>query len=137
MKERPRNLTLEWLDRAESDLKYAEASLLEFDDFYSQICILCHDATEKYLKAYLVHRGVNPGRIHDLPALLKECIATSEDASDVKSCESGCRTLNRYYTPLKYPSLYPTPNRSQAREAVDIATEISHIIKRRIGTDHD
>ena len=55
----------------------------------------------------------------------------------MNATDSGCRTLNRYYTPLKYPSLYPTPNRGQARQAVDIAIEVSLIIRHRIGADQD
>lgn len=56
----------EWLNKAESDLRYAQCSFREFDDFYSQMCILCHDSAEKYLKAYLYANNVKPPKIHDL-----------------------------------------------------------------------
>ena len=49
-------ITQEWLGKARSDYLFAEASLKEFSGFYSQICILCHDAVEKYLKTFLLLR---------------------------------------------------------------------------------
>ncbi len=50
----PNLLVKDWLAKADSDFRYAKASFESFDDFYSQICILCHDAAEKYLKAFLI-----------------------------------------------------------------------------------
>ena len=75
MKEEFRSITLEWFNKAESDLDYARASFREFDRFYSQICILCHDAVEKYLKAGLASRGLRPKRTHDLVTLLTAATA--------------------------------------------------------------
>ncbi|MBF0564508.1 MAG: HEPN domain-containing protein [Nitrospirae bacterium] len=74
MKDEYRAITLEWLSKAESDYNFAKSSFEEFDDFYSQMCLLCHDATEKYLKAFILSTGNRPERIHDLVALLNECI---------------------------------------------------------------
>ena len=54
MNEQYRKITEEWLNKAQSDYLFAEASLREFSGFYSQICILCHDAVEKNLKAFLL-----------------------------------------------------------------------------------
>lgn len=135
MKEEYRHITLEWLKKADSDLKFAKASLAEFDDFYSQMCILCHDAVEKYLKAYITSCGMEPERIHDLVTLLNECMRLSKRPINLKACEEGCRVLNRYYAPLKYPSHYPMATKEQAREAVEKAIEISRIIKGEIGMD--
>jgi hypothetical protein len=67
-------LTQEWLSKAQSDLLFAEASLREFSGFYSQICVLCHDSAEKYLKTFLIAHGIRPDRVHDLMALLHECL---------------------------------------------------------------
>lgn len=60
MKEEYRSITLEWLNKAENDLDYARASFREFESFFSQMCILCHDAAEKYLKACLATQGLRP-----------------------------------------------------------------------------
>jgi HEPN domain-containing protein len=136
MRDEYRRITLEWLNKADSDLNFAKASFKEFDDFYSQMCILCHDAVEKYLKAYIASHGIKPERIHDLVVLLNECIKLAEQhIEDFRLQEEGCRILNRYYTPLKYPSHYPTATQEQAKEAIEMATNISKFIKEQIGVE--
>ncbi|MFH1564202.1 MAG: HEPN domain-containing protein [Nitrospirota bacterium] len=131
MKKDYERITLEWLNKADSDLSFARASLEEFDDFYSQMCILSHDAGEKYLKAYISSHGVKPERIHDLATLLKECQRLSVNPEDFNIIEEECRILNRYYTPLKYPSHYPSATKEQAKEAIEVAMDISNFIKRQ------
>lgn len=122
-------LTLEWLRKAQSDLLFAEASLREFSGFYSQICILCHDSAEKYLKAFLIANGTRPDRVHDLMALLHECLKI--DAS-LDLLDMACSNLNDYYIPLKYPSHYPDIVREQSAEAFESAKLIQTEIEKRI-----
>ena len=128
MKSEFRELAMEWIGKAESDLDFANASFKEFNDYYSQICVLCHDAAEKYLKGYITANGMKPERIHDLVALLNMCIQLSADKKELKSLESHCRTLNNYYTPLKYPSHFPGSTREQAEKALGSAKQIGEVI---------
>jgi len=118
-----------WLEKAESDLSFAKASFEEFDNFYSQMCILYHDAAEKYLKGCIAAHGVRPERTHDLVVLLKEGTSLLKCREDLQIHEEECRILNRYYTPLKYPSHYPGATREQAKEAIEAATKIGKYIK--------
>lgn len=133
MKVEFRSITLEWFHKAESDLDYARASFREFDRFYSQICILCHDAVEKYLKAGLASQGLRPERTHDLVTLLNECIQLAENTKGLLAIEQQCRMLNRYYIPLKYPSHYPTMTKEQAKEAIEAAETIRGEINNALG----
>lgn len=135
MRDEYKKITNEWLNKADSDLNFARASFEEFDDFYSQMCILCHDAVEKYLKACIASYGVKPERIHDLAVLLNECARLSGNPEDFNPQEEGCRILNQYYTPLKYPSHYPMATKEQAKEAIEIATKMSEFIKEQIGIE--
>jgi len=135
MKEQYREIANEWLNKADSDLDYAEASFDEFDDFYSQMCILCHDAAEKYLKGYITSFGMKPERIHDLVTLLIKCKEILEDESEFDKIEESTRLLNRYYIPLKYPSHYPVMSREQAEEGIKAAKEIRDVIKKLINTE--
>ena len=88
MNEAYRKITQEWLNKAQSDYLFAEASLREFTGFYSQICILCHDVVEKYLKAFLISQGKRPERIHDLLAILNESRQV-DSTLDVISVQCG------------------------------------------------
>ena len=132
MKDEHKSITLEQLNKADNDLNFARASFAEFDDFFSQMCILCHDAVEKYFKAYMVFQGLKPERIYDLVVLLNECMRLSMSPEAFKAQEEGCRILNRYYTPLKSPSHYPIATKEQAREAIEITTNISRFVKGQI-----
>lgn len=129
MNEAYKALTQEWLRKAQSDLLFAEASLRELSGFYSQICVLCHDSAEKYLKAFLIAHGVRPDRIHDLMALLHECLKI--DAT-LRLLAISCSNLNDYYIPLKYPSHYPDIVREQSAEAFDSAKLIQTEVEKRI-----
>ncbi|KAF0134203.1 MAG: HEPN domain-containing protein [Candidatus Saganbacteria bacterium] len=130
MKNKPSQIVSEWLKRADSDFGFARAAFEDFDDFYSQMCILCHDAAEKYLKAYMVAQKGKYKRIHDLVTLLKDCgKILNEDLSDL---EKGCRILNNYYAPLKYPSHFSFVTKKQAAEALKITEEINKFIKGKL-----
>lgn len=129
MKGANKKIVSEWLEKANSDLAFAQASFNDFDDFYGQMCVLCHDAVEKYLKAFLVSHGIRPMRIHDLIALSTQCTKLSDVFGDYRE---DCAILNRYYTPIKYPSHYPTPTREQAKEAIEIATRIKEIVCKKL-----
>lgn len=126
----------EWIKKADSDLNFARASFQEFDDFYSQMCILSHDAAEKYLKGFIASCGVKPEKIHDLVTLLKECLEHSDNKGNLANLESCCRILNRYYTPLKYPSHYPSATREKAQEAIECAERIGKEIIAKIAVFH-
>ena len=130
-------LTREWLSKAESDLEYARASFREFDDFYAQMCILCHDSAEKYLKALLVSEGVRPERTHDLLALLQECSSLAGAAALREALEAACRLLNSYYVPLKYPSHFPLLTRDHADRALAAADSVERMVCRLLGTGGD
>ena len=49
------------------------------------------------------------------------------------AAEEPCRLLNRYYTPLKYPSHFPPLKRKQACEAVTAALEVERLVVEAIG----
>jgi HEPN domain-containing protein len=117
-------LVKEWLAKAKSDLQYAQASFKEFDSFYSQICILCHDSAEKYFKAYLCFTGVDFPKTHDLVVLSKICAAV-KSFNRLGLCAVE---LNGYYIPLKYPSHYPPIKREQASQAIESAKAIEKFV---------
>jgi HEPN domain-containing protein len=133
MNEAYRKITQEWLSKAQSDYLFAEASLREFSGFYSQICILCHDVVEKYLKAFLISQGKRPDRIHDLLAILIEC-RQIDPTLDVVLTQ--CAILNDYYIPLKYPSHYPEMTQDQAEEAFSAACAVRGEVEKRLGNNH-
>ncbi len=65
-----RDLVAQWLRKADDDLAAAEDLLAQARPYRWIICYHAQQAAEKYLKGFLVHRDVDPPKIHDLSALL-------------------------------------------------------------------
>ena len=63
-----------WLRKAENDLLNIENNLSAKRIPWDTVCFHAQQAAEKFLKAYLVHRGVEIKRTHDLVALLSVAV---------------------------------------------------------------
>ena len=122
-------LAKEWLKIGDNELGYAEAALKDFDKFYSQMCVQCHQAIEKYLKGFLVFCGKRYSKIHDLSKLLEEC---GKIDKDMLQFTDDCKKITDYYLFLRYPVNIPERNKSQAEEAIKIARNIRDLIRRKI-----
>jgi len=97
--------------------------------FYPQICFQCQQAVEKYLKGFLVYNKRSFPKIHDLTQLLKLCAKI--DKSFLKFLEET-DILSQYYLVSRYPLEYPLANKKQAKEVLDISTNIINFIKEKI-----
>lgn len=88
----------DWLRIAEKDLKRVELLLTAHDPgaagFYLQ------QAVEKFLKAFLLSRGWELERIHDLEALLNR--ALTHDAS-LEEFRPACQKITVFYVVERYP----------------------------------
>lgn len=100
MPDRESFIPKDWYKKAEEDLKGAEillkAGSLGIAGF------LLQQATEKYLKGYLLSKGWELKRIHDLVGLLNE-VVTYDKSFDMY--RSACERITEYYTEERYPFL--------------------------------
>jgi len=118
----------EWLDRAESDLQFAEIGIKE--GFYAHTSFLCQQAVEKALKSYLVLKAGGYPKIHMLTDLLSLC---EQHEPAFNKFDADCRELDQYYTPARYPgSSIPLPKEADALKAFNIASNILKFVKKRI-----
>ena len=81
----------EWLDRAESDLRFAQVGMRE--DFYTHVCFLCQQTVEKALKGYLIFKARKYPRIHLLLDLLMLCM---QHDYDFQQFRPYCNVLEQY-----------------------------------------
>jgi HEPN domain-containing protein len=93
----------EWFMIADSDIDSAKILNNAVRKHYEIICYHCAQATEKYLKGYLVYQDIEPKKIHDLLFLNKICI---EIDSNFESIIVECGFLNRFATNIRYPHRY-------------------------------
>lgn len=125
-----RVLAREWIKLANDDLKFAKSSFDEFDEFYSHICVQTHQATEKYLKGFLVFYKKDFPKIHDLPYFVKQCAKIDKEFN---AYIDFCKKITDYYLYLRYPVTLPPRTKEEAKEAIEIAEKICQLVKIKIG----
>lgn len=125
------SIVKEWLGKADDDFLFAEANLREESGFYAQICFHFQQAAEKYLKSYIIGKGLPFDRVHDLVHLLKTCSAHTPAFSELKE---DCIFLNTAYIETRYPVHWPTEyTRETAVEAHDAAEKIARMVREGLG----
>lgn len=116
----------EWLKRADEDFEFA-ASLVEDSPFYAQICFHFHQAVEKYLKTLIIAWDLEFKKIHDLPILLKMCIARKPD---LEGLLDDCKLLNGFYIDTRYPVHWPSEyTKEDAIRAMQAADRVRSSVK--------
>ncbi|OGY92576.1 MAG: hypothetical protein A3H70_00775 [Candidatus Komeilibacteria bacterium RIFCSPLOWO2_02_FULL_48_11] len=120
-----------WRKQAEYDLQQAERC--SADNSFAYGCFFAEQAAQKFLKSYLIGQGQRFINIHSVGELLKE--AGSLDKKFIALVPMG-QKLDRYYLSSRYPDALPDPaipaesySRADANEALDIARQISNVIK--------
>ena len=120
----------EWLGKADEDFLFAEANLREDNGFFAQICFHFQQSAEKYLKAYIIAKGLKLEKVHDLLYLLRTCIA--HDAS-FSVLQEQCILLNAAYIETRYPVHWPTDyTRETAEQAHSAAADIAGLVRERL-----
>lgn len=116
-----RQVVNEWLKKSDEDFKFA-VSIIEDSIYYAQICFHFHQAAEKYLKSFIIACDLEFKKIHDLPVLLKACLAKEPN---LKAVMDDCKFLNRFYIDTRYPVHWPTQYTKE--EALKAKTATEHI----------
>lgn len=118
-----------WLQYALDDLAWTKANLKE--SVWRGACFTAQQAAEKSLKAYLIHNGIIIKKIHDLGALLEECIKIDGSFSQLKE---ACASLTDYYAPTRYPDIgeFMDFTKDRAEEAERFAEKIIDFIQEKL-----
>jgi HEPN domain-containing protein len=116
----------EWMERAEQDLLAAE-SLLGRNSrrLLNPICYHAQQAAEKYLKALLLHQGVEFPLTHDLRLLLE--LVGPLAAPGVN--HASVIGLTRYAIQARYPGDWEPIDRREAGRAVATARSVGKAVK--------
>jgi len=121
-------LVAAWLAKSRSDLETAR-QLLEIPDGHLDAAIYhCQQAAEKALKAWLLFRGCQFPRTHDLEVLLD--LAFGVDAS-LEQFREGAETLTPYVAIYRYPNEegFTEPTRDETEKALELSKQIhEHVL---------
>lgn len=94
------SLSAEWFALGDQDLAAARILLTE-DGPLPVVAFHLQQTIEKYLKGYLLSRGWQLRRIHDLEILLQEAIQEDED---FRRFWADCQRITEFYIESRYPT---------------------------------
>ncbi|MCK4614623.1 MAG: HEPN domain-containing protein [Thermoplasmata archaeon] len=119
----------EWFHKADNDLLNAENNLDSKEIPLDTVCFHSQQATEKYLKGYLIIKGEMYPRIHNLLRLLELCKQFDES---FESLREYCLVLNDYGVEIRYPDYWSEPAMEDAKEAYRYAKKVREFVLKRV-----
>ncbi|OHA14102.1 MAG: hypothetical protein A2909_02805 [Candidatus Tagabacteria bacterium RIFCSPLOWO2_01_FULL_39_11] len=120
------SLARDWFRIGENDLGFVKSGFKDLNAFFPQICFLCQQSAEKYLKGFLVFYKKGFPKIHDLTELVKLCSKIDKNFSKILK---DADILSQYYLVVRYPTEYKEAGKLEAREAIETAKRIADFVK--------
>ncbi|MCG3110845.1 MAG: HEPN domain-containing protein [Candidatus Manganitrophus sp. SB1] len=120
--------TLEWVEKAEGDLKVARREMGAVDPVWNVICFLAQQCGEKYLKAFLEESNIAFPKTHDLVVLLN---ISGEPLQDLKAHKEQLARLSVFGIASRYPGRQA--DREAAEDSMKTAEMIRTILRSRFG----
>ena len=118
-----------WIEKAEKDLLTAKHELSFPDAVTESVCFHCQQATEKFLKAYLIFLGISFTKTHEIGELITKCENKDKEISALKE---EADKLTDYAIAVRYPEESFEPTLQEANEAFETATKIRRFALDRI-----
>ncbi len=125
----------EWLIKAEHDLKIAEDELNTENPVTDMICYHCQQAVEKILKSFLIFKGREITKTHDIAELIIRCMEIDKEFE--KLFKENVDELTVYSVEIRYPGDMYMPEIEEAEEAVKKAKFVREFVMGKIGGGRD
>ena len=96
-------VVIEWVEKGESDYRVAvrESQAINPPE-PDAVCFHAQQCVEKYVKAFLVERGVEFDYIHNMPYLHGKCVSADPEFNSYKD---DFDALDDYSVDLRYPGI--------------------------------
>lgn len=120
------DLVRAWVIKAEHDLLNIENNLAAREIPWDTVGFHAQQCVEKYLKALLISRQIDPPKIHDLTELYALLPDGLLQGINVHSLEE----LNPYSIEGRYPGVWEPVEQAEALQAVEAARMIRQAIRR-------
>ena len=123
----------EWAAHADDDLRVAEHTLTLPDECpYRLVAYHAQQCAEKYLKAFLVLRGIDFPFTHNIARLLELCSERADWADTIKDAEE----LTPFAITARYPGDDEPVSEPEARRAIEIATQVRDTVRIALGAEN-
>ena len=114
-------IVTEWLRYAQNDLVVAKHCIENLHPKQTEIAgYHCQQCAEKALKAFLIYKGKEPPKMHDLKVLCKMC--QDVDAS-FAGVANQCAHLTPYGVTARYPDEF-SPDENMVKLAINEAQQV-------------
>lgn len=120
-----KNITREWINKANKDLIVAQREMQEKDPVYDAVCFHSQQAVEKYLKAILQENDVYFSKTHDLKILYDQCKTFVPEIEDLKE---KIIELSSYAVEIRYPGIEATDE--EAQDSLQLALKVKEIVSK-------
>ncbi len=121
-----------WIRLCDNDLHSAQVEFTE-TKHYTLVGFLCQQATEKYLKSFLMLHGISIEKklkTHNLIFLLAHCDKIDNDFND---WEEELKFLNDFYIDTRYPADHGQISlEKEARKCIKYTEQFVKFIKNKI-----
>lgn len=119
---------LDWMKKAEHDLKSAKIILSSGEEIYDSVCFHSQQFAEKALKALFTARNIEFPKTHNL-LLLSNLLLDA----DIMQYNEELESLTKYAVESRYPGDYVEPGHEEAQKALDTATKVYDLVKQKLG----
>jgi HEPN domain-containing protein len=124
------DLVQKWLEKAEHDLKIGGDELLTENPATDMICFHMQQGVEKYLKAFLVFRGAEIQKTHNLSLIIEDCSALDTDFRKLFALNTD--RLTDYAVEARYPDDFYMPTTEETRKAQETALAVKRFVLDKI-----
>lgn len=118
-----------WLTKAQSDLASAEVLLANKPAILDTACFHCQQAAEKFLKAFLIFKGVKFEKTHSMTYLINLCVKTETAFTEI---QEQAETLTPFAVEVRYPGAAVKPSSEEAEEALSAAKTIRDFVQKQL-----
>lgn len=127
MNEETKNYIRQWIEKAGDDLIVID-KLTQFEVVAtSAVCFHCQQVVEKYLKAFLIAKGVEIRKTHNIEFLLAECEEFDPDFSVIDP-----KDLNDFGVDIRYPGDIYSPSIEETLEHKQIALDVKSLVEQKL-----
>ena len=117
-----------WIIKADNDFKIIEQNINLDDPVTDVLAFHCQQAAEKYLKLFLVSKGVEPRKTHEIGFLLGECIKIDPGFELL----SDTAFLSIYAVETRYPDDFYIPTKDELNRAYTAAKRVKSFVLEKI-----
>lgn len=118
---RTNTIAREWIIKAENDLKIASHTLkMDRGCPTDAVCFHAQQCVEKYLKAFLVCKGIDFPKTHDIEHL----VALLPESIWLRLSIEEQRRLTAYATVTRYPGEYEPIALDEAQQSIKLARRV-------------